>query len=166
MKELLQQFSEYHIWANNLLLQSILLLPQEKHIAEVQSSFSSLQKTIVHQWDAESIWWQRMKLEEQIVRPGDGFTGTLKEAAAALKKQSLQWNKWLQAAQEYQLQHEFIYRNTKREQFKQPVYQVLHHIFNHGTYHRGQLVTMLRQLGVDKIPPTDFILWSRKNKNQ
>ncbi len=158
MKELLLQFSAYHIWANNLLLQTVLLLPEEKHTAEVQSSFNSLHKTVVHQWDAESIWWQRMKLEEQILRPGDGFNGTLKEAAAALQKQSIQWNKWLQTAQEYQLTHEFIYRNTKRESFKQPVYQVLHHIFNHGTYHRGQMVTILRQLGIDKIPETDFIV--------
>jgi uncharacterized damage-inducible protein DinB len=39
---------------------------------------------------------------------------------------------------------------------------MLLHLFNHNTYHRGQLVTMLRQLGMDKIPATDFIVWSRK----
>ncbi|MGZ3851281.1 MAG: DinB family protein [Flavisolibacter sp.] len=39
---------------------------------------------------------------------------------------------------------------------------MLLHAFNHGTYHRGQLVNMLRQLGVDKIPGTDFIAWSRR----
>jgi uncharacterized damage-inducible protein DinB len=36
------------------------------------------------------------------------------------------------------------------------------HVFNHGTYHRGQLVNMLRQLGIEKIPPTDFSVWSKK----
>ncbi|MGZ3844574.1 MAG: DinB family protein, partial [Flavisolibacter sp.] len=59
-------------------------------------------------------------------------------------------------------QHVFQYQNTKKEQFKQPIYQMLLHAFNHGTYHRGQLVNMLRQLGVDKIPGTDFIAWSRR----
>jgi uncharacterized damage-inducible protein DinB len=39
---------------------------------------------------------------------------------------------------------------------------MLLHLFNHGTYHRGQLVNQLRQLGIAKIPPTDFIIWSRK----
>ncbi|MEJ7912972.1 MAG: DinB family protein, partial [Chitinophagaceae bacterium] len=82
----------------------------------------------------------------------------------ALQNQSNQWHNWLLAAHEYQLDHEFIYRNSKKEQFKQPVYQVLQHLFNHGTYHRGQLVNMLRQLKVDKIPPTDFIVWSHKKK--
>jgi uncharacterized damage-inducible protein DinB len=58
----------------------------------------------------------------------------------------------------------FHYQNTKKEQFKQPIYQVLLHMFNHSTYHRGQLVTMLRQLGVQKLPSTDFIVWSRRKK--
>jgi uncharacterized damage-inducible protein DinB len=39
---------------------------------------------------------------------------------------------------------------------------MLLHVFNHGTYHRGQLVTMLRQLGIENIPATDFIVWSRE----
>lgn len=162
MKELLQQFSAYHIWANNLLIQTILQLPQEKHTAEVPSSFGSLYRTILHQWDAESMWWQRMKLEEHIQRPSATFNGPLKEVAESLQKQSNQWNAWVQAVQDHQLQHEFIYRNSKRESFKQPVYQVLLHLFNHGTYNRGQLVNMLRQLGIEKIPETDFIVWSRK----
>jgi len=164
MKELLQQFSAYHLWANNLLFQRILLLPDETVKAEVVSSFNSLYKTILHQWDAESIWWQRMKLEDQVVVPGLTFTGSTGEAVAALQTQSNQWHTWLLATLEYQLSHEFIYRNSKKEQFKQPVYQVLQHLFNHGTYHRGQLVTMLRQLKVDKIPATDFIVWSHKRK--
>jgi uncharacterized damage-inducible protein DinB len=42
------------------------------------------------------------------------------------------------------------------------VYHVLHHIFNHSTYHRGQLVTMLRQLGSKDIPATDFIAFVKK----
>jgi len=46
--------------------------------------------------------------------------------------------------------------------YKQPVCQMILHVFNHGTYHRGQLVNMLRQLGIEKIPQTDFIVWSRK----
>ncbi len=87
----------------------------------------------------------------------------MKELTLQLLQQNKQWYNWIEPAQEHGLQHEFIYQNTKREQFKQPVYQMLTHVFNHGTYHRGQLVTMLRELGVEKIPATDFIVWSRTN---
>jgi uncharacterized damage-inducible protein DinB len=79
-------------------------------------------------------------------------------------QQNRQWTVWISNSQEHMFQHEFIYLNLKKEQFKQPVYQVLVHVFNHGTYHRGQLVTMLRQLGIEKIPQTDYIVWSRKNR--
>ena len=162
MKIILTQFSAYHLWANQLIVDCIKPLPQEQKIKEIESSFNSLTKTLLHMWDAESIWWQRMKLQEQIVRPSDGFAGSFDELAAALMAQSKLWNDWVQAAQKHMLDHEFIYYNSKKEKFKQSVYQVLLHLFNHGTYHRGQLVTMLRQLGVTDIPATDFIVWSRK----
>lgn len=47
---------------------------------------------------------------------------------------------------------------------KLPVNVILMHVFNHATYHRGQLVTMLRQLGVKKIPQTDFMVYMSKKK--
>jgi uncharacterized damage-inducible protein DinB len=162
MKELILQISAYNLWANQLLLDTINQLPEEKHRQTVASSFDSLLKTVLHMWDAEFIWWQRLKLSERIVRPGENFTGSMKEAAENLLQQDRQWNEWVGNAQEHMLQHVFLYQNTKKEQFKQPVYQMLLHLFNHNTYHRGQLVTMLRQLGVEKMPPTDFIVWSRR----
>lgn len=164
MKELLLQFSAYSLWANQLLLDSILQLPEEMHTQEVPGSFNSLQKTLLHMLDAECIWWQRMKLQERITRPSETFAGDTRDLAAQLIKQNRQWSEWVSSAQERMLQHVFIYQNTKREQFKQPMYQMLLHLFNHGTYHRGQLVTMLRELGVTRIPQTDFIVWSRSRK--
>jgi len=162
MKEILTQLSTYHIWANQLLLEAIHQLPEEKQKQEVPSSFKSLYSTLLHMLDAESIWWQRMKLLERVQRPSENFSGTMKELGNSLLHQNRQWNEWITGANDHQLQHVFQYQNTKREQFKQPIYQMLLHVFNHGTYHRGQLVNILRQLGIEKIPRTDFIDWSRK----
>ena len=39
-------------------------------------------------------------------------------------------------------------------------------VFNHVAYHRGQLVNMLRQLGLEKIPPTDFNNVKQEEVNQ
>ncbi len=162
MKEILSQLSAYNIWANQLLFDIINQLPEEKQKQEVSSSFKTLFATVLHLLDAESIWWQRMKLQERIVRPSENFSGDFKVLSNLLLQQNRQWKEWIQNAGEHQLQHVFQYQNSKREQFKQPVYQMLLHVFNHGTYHRGQLVNMLRQLGVEKIPATDFIEWSRR----
>ena len=162
MKELLQQLSAYHMWANNLLIGVIKNLPPELHQKEVPSSFNSLLKTVVHMWNSETVWWQRMKLQERIIEPKDNFNGTTSDAIDSLFQQNKQWMEWVNNAQEHHLEHVFQYQNFKGEQFKQPLFQMLLHVFNHGTYHRGQIVTILRQLGIEKIPQTDFIDWSRK----
>ena len=164
MKDLLQQFAAYNIWANAKIMDVILALPEEKQVTEVPSSFNSLYKTILHMWDAESAWWQRMKLQERIVAPSENFNGTTKDVINGLMLQSNQWLDWISSASDIALDHVFQYQNSKKEQFKQPIYQMVLHIFNHGTYHRGQLINMLRQLGVEKLPQTDFIVFSRNKK--
>lgn len=162
MKEILQQLAVYNIWANNLLWGAIKNLPEQMHQQEIPSSFNSLQKTLLHMWNAESVWWQRMKLQERITEPVDYFKGNINEVIAGLQHQNRQWKEWVDNAQGHDFDHVFQYQNSMGEQFKQPLFQMLLHLFNHGTYHRGQVVTMLRQLGVEKIPQTDFIVWSRK----
>lgn len=162
MKEFLSQQAAYNIWANQKLLETILALSEEKQKQELPSSFKSLYATVLHILNAESVWWQRMKLQERIIAPAENFKGSMKELANELLQQNRQWQEWINSATDPALDHVFQYYNQKKESFKQPIYQMLMHVFNHGTYHRGQLVNMLRQLGIEKIPQTDFIVWSRK----
>ena len=98
---------------------------------------------------------ERHKLVEHIIIESEKFEGSFTELVNNLNKQSVQWKEWIDGCTEAQLQHVFAFIRQK-EQFKLPTYQMLLHIFNHATYHRGQLVTMLRNLGVQKIPSTDF----------
>lgn len=162
MKEILAQLAAYNIWANQKLMDCILMLPEDKQNQELPSSFKSLYATLLHMWNAESVWWQRMKMQERIVAPADHFKGSIKELAQELAQQNKLWQDWINNATLPILDHVFQYYNQKKESFKQPIYQMMIHVFNHGTYHRGQLVNMLRQLGIQKIPQTDFIVWSRK----
>ena len=111
-------------------------------------------------YDVERIWWQRMKLQERIESIFKQ-TITTDDVGAGLVIQSKQWEEWVDKNTLAGLEHVFAYQNFKGEAFKQPLYEMLLHLFNHQTYHRGQLVTMLRQAGVEAIPPTDFIVWSR-----
>ena len=164
MKELLSQLARYNVWANQKVMDLILTLPEEKQVAEIPSSFNSLQKTILHMWDAESIWWQRMKLHERFVRPSDNFNGTTRDVVNGLMSQCRLWMDWVANASDLTLDHVFEYRNNKKEQIKLPIYQMVTHIFHHDSYHRGQLINMLRQLGFDKLPQTDFVIWARLKK--
>ena len=114
--------------------------------------------------DAESMWWQRIKLQEAVMRPSDSFGGNFETVSKAVRLQDRQWLDWITACNEHGFQHEFIYFDSKRNRYKQPVHQVLMQVFNHSAYHRGQLVTMLRQSGIEKVPATDFIAWSRRKR--
>lgn len=163
MKEILQQYAAFNLWANQKITEPISQLPEEKITAEIISSFPSIYKTVLHLLDAESLWWQRLKLQEHVERPSDTFAGNFAALQKRLLEQSTLYNDWVSKATEAQLQHVFAYFREK-EQFKLQVGQMLLHLFNHNSYHRGQLVTMLRQSGVTKIPPTDFNAYLRSKK--
>jgi uncharacterized damage-inducible protein DinB len=161
LKELLDQYAVYNNWANHRIADTINSLPIELVDKSVESSFGSIRLTILHLWQADYVWYQRLNLAENIGFPVAEETRPWKDILDDWKQQSFLLKEWVLHAKEANLTHVFAYMNTKREQFKQPVYQVLLQVFNHSTYHRGQLVTILHQLGVEKIAATDFIVWSR-----
>jgi uncharacterized damage-inducible protein DinB len=162
MKKMLSHYAAYNLWANNRLIEVINNLTDEQVDRDITSSYPSIRKTVLHLWDVENIWWQRMKLVEVQVWQSDNFSGSLMELNNNLLAQSKQWKEWIDIATEAALEHEFIYKNSKKDQFKQPVYEMLLHLFNHQSYHRGQLVTMLRQVDEKHIPNTDLISFLRK----
>lgn len=162
MKQLLKQYAAYNLWANKIILDKSAQLSKEILCQETDSSFGSIYKSFVHLMDVESIWWQRLKLQEHVQLPEKDTDENFNELLKKLLALSKQWNDWVNDANEKNLTHVFGYQNTKKEFFKQPVYEMLLHLFNHQTFHRGQIITLLRQNGIDKIPATDFIIFSRK----
>jgi|SRR5436190_11235959 len=164
MKQLLHQFALYNLWANKTILERLKGLSEELINKETAGSFPGLYKTVLHMMDVESVWWQRLHLAEHVQWPGKTFNGSFDELSRILIQSSQQWEEWFKNVSEAGVAHVFGYQNSKREQFKQPVYEVSLHLFNHQTYHRGQIVTMLHQLEIDKTPVTDFIVFSRSKK--
>jgi uncharacterized damage-inducible protein DinB len=160
IKELLLDYAIYSRWAHERLLDLINTLTPEQHHATTPSSFDSLYKTISHIWGAESIWLARLS-NGTAKTPGDPFGGSMKKITDSLKEVDENWVKWIREKSDSQLTEKMHYTNSAVQEFYQPYDILLTHIFNHNTYHNGQLVTMLRTLGVEKIPSTDFIAWSR-----
>lgn len=127
MKELLRQYAAYNVWANQQIIQSIQSLPDELLNKEFPGSFKTIHHTLLHIWDMESIWWQRLRLQEYVSAPGLHFKGSTRDLGAALLHQSQLWLTWVQNASEPALLHVFQYHTSKKEFFKQPVYQALLH---------------------------------------
>ena len=161
MKQLLQQYAAYNLWANKKIIETANQLSEEQVNKEIVSSFPSVYKTFLHLMEVENAWWERLKLVEHPAMSG-WFTGNYEELSKKLLELSRQWEEWIESANEVNITHVFAYQNSKKEHFKQPVYEMLLHLFNHQTLHRGQIIMMFRQLGLDKIPPTDFIVFSRR----
>src|SRR4051794_36806035 len=115
MKKILLPFAAYNVWANQAITDCALTLSDEQLNQEINSSFNSIYKTLLHMWDAESMWWQRMKLQETVERPSDKFKGSIRDLVNNLLQQSRMWKEWIEAATEAAIEHEFIYKNTKKE---------------------------------------------------
>ena len=161
MKELLDQYARYNVWAHKKLLELINTLNKREQHQEVPSSFNSLYKTVFHVWGAESVWFNRLRHENFRIN-GDPFGGLMLDLSLALETKDEQLMNWVLSRDENALKEKLAYSNSKGEQFNQPSNQILMQVFNHSTYHNGQMVTMFRQLKIEKIPQTDFIAWTRE----
>ena len=160
MKELLLQYAKYNVWANKRIIDVMLKLAAGKLEQEVISSFPSIQDTVRHIWGAENIWLQRLLLTEQPVWAPDSFTGTFNDLCTQWSSASAGMISFVEKQYDDRgFTHVLQYYDRQHQPVKIPVYVVLNHAFNHSTDHRGQLVTMLRQVGVNKIPATDLSLF-------
>ena len=163
MKELLLQYAAYNVWANKLIIDALLKLEEGAFDKEITSSFPSLRATVYHTWAAEFIWLQRLQLAERPEWVGDDLTKAFGESCEEWQKTSAALVQFVEKQYDDKaLQHVLQFYDRKKASHKSPVFQVLQHVFNHSTYHRGQLVTMLRQAGAKEIPGTDFITFARK----
>lgn len=161
MKDLLLQYATYNLWANKRITDAILNMDEGLHQQVVKSSFPNLYATVLHMWDVESAWLQRIHGHEKIMMPSKNFNPNMKEAVNGLLSQSQDWINHMGGITNDMLHEVVSYTNMAGQPFQQPLFQLVHHLFNHQTYHRGQLVTMMRELGETSAPATDFIAWAR-----
>ncbi|WP_343668659.1 DinB family protein [Chitinophaga sp.] len=162
MKEVVLNLAGYHLWANQRLATVLKKLTEAQLDQEVVSSFSSIRQTVYHMWDAESVWKQRIELVEQTQKPAPLFQGTFEAACDEWMGVSRQLLEMVQQINPVKLPHTVAYYNSQKQYGKLTVIEILMHVFNHATYHRGQLVTLLRQVGVTKIPGTDYSEYAKK----
>jgi len=162
LKEVVLNLAGYHNWANQRLTTALKRLTDDQLDQEVVSSFPSIRQTVYHMWDAESVWKQRIELVEKTQKPAPQFQGTFESACEEWITVSRQLLEMVQQINPVKLSHTVAYYNSQKQYGKLTVIEILMHVFNHATYHRGQLVTLLRQVGVTKIPGTDYNEYVKK----
>ena len=160
-KEDIQRLYDYNSWANARILTACTALTDEQFTRNLGSSFPSVRDTLVHILGAEWIWCERWHgRSHPDLPPGLEFPNL---AAVRERWSEVQRNlaEFVASLRDEDLTRELSYQNTKGEAFTHPLWPALQHVVNHSTYHRGQVTTMLRQLGAKPVS-TDLIAFYRE----
>jgi uncharacterized damage-inducible protein DinB len=147
----MQLLFTYNDWANKRALQAASALTPEQFTKPLGNSFSSVRDTLAHMYGAETIWLLRFKGESPSAFPD---TSQITDIAALEAK----WNpiaadllNFVNGLTQEDIDCIVEYKTMKFGVYSNPLWQSLQHVVNHGTYHRGQITTMLRQLGAQPI---------------
>ena len=158
------EVANYNIWANNIVFSWLEKISDEQWTQHVVSSFNSIQETVLHVIGAETMWLMRLTkepVENQVWLPNT-FKGTKDEHIVLWKKSSLGLKDFVEGFDENEMQTRLDFKRLNGEPYSMPYFELLAHVFNHSTYHRGQLVTMLRQVGFTDVGSTDMLGYFRK----
>jgi uncharacterized damage-inducible protein DinB len=156
-----QLLYEFNSWANKRTLDSCIPLGQEQFTLDLKSSFNSVRDTLVHIVAAEWIWLERWHGRTPSSFPKAADYPDLDSVRHYASKIDRDLIDFVSSLNQEDLQRVISYKRFTGEAFAQPLSELLQHLANHSTYHRGQIATLLRQLGAEPIS-TDLLIFYRE----
>ena len=157
---------DFNYWANHRILNIIETLSHEQFSKDLSSSHGGIHGTLFHQMGAEEIWLKRWKgVSPAIFSKAEDYQTfeNLKQHWDMVEHEMLGFCHMLKSDDD--IRKVISYEDLKGNEYSQPLFQLMQHLVNHSTYHRGQIVTMLRQLGVKPVA-TDFVAFLREKNKQ
>jgi uncharacterized damage-inducible protein DinB len=158
----LQTLLDYHYWARDRVLAAAEALTPDQFTKDLGNSFPSVRDTLVHLFSADWVWCTRWE---------GGSPQAMLDPAAFPDLASIR-NAWTEHERKVRavltrlgengIDRVIEYRLFSGQASAQPFWQILQHVVNHGSYHRGQVTTMLRQLGVAAPRSLDLIAFYRE----
>jgi uncharacterized damage-inducible protein DinB len=146
----------YGRWANAQTLASVAELGAAEFAQPVGGSFGSVQGTLVHLYGADWVWLERWQGRSPRALPTAQEASIFDALSQMWREVQEKQREFVEALTEERMAQPLAYVNFKGETFTYPLGEILVHVANHGTYHRGQVATLLRQLG--KTPAsTDYL---------
>ncbi|RUT35655.1 damage-inducible protein DinB [Paenibacillus zeisoli] len=159
MNEQILDWYDYNIWASERVFEHLKTLPSDIFDKEVDLGFKSIAEVLSHLASADEVWLDRLQNDSSASIKTIRLT-SLEEARIYID--SLQ-----SRMREYVLSIDHpeqivYYKNSMGQEFQNSVSEIVQHVVNHGTYHRGNISTILRHLGYTSIP-TDYIVYLRQS---
>jgi len=156
---------DFNSWANRRTLESCSSLTPEQFARDLGSSFGSVRDTLVHICGAEWLWLERWhgRSPKEIPTPA-GFPDfeSVRRRWAEVERDLLDY---VASLTQEDVQRVMKFKTMNGTEYAQPLGQCLQHVANHSTYHRGQIATLLRQLGAKPVG-TDMIAFYRMQAAQ
>ena len=141
----------YNRWANAKILDAVSKLTPEQFTRDLHSSHRSVRDTLAHILAAEWIWLERWNgtSPKALLDPSD--FPTVESIRSRLTEVEDGCREFINGLDDQSLQKVVAYTNTKGEEWKYTLGHMLQHVATHSSYHRGQVITMLRQLGAEAV---------------
>ena len=152
----LRELFAYNYWARDRQLEVCAALTEEQFLRPLGSSFSSLRDTLVHLVEAECVWldgWQSRSPRTRLSADDFPNVSAVRERWTEVERRL---RKYLEGLDDRALARPLTGTRPTGETWTHPLWQTLLHLVNHQTYHRGQVTTLLRQLGA--APPAVDLL--------
>lgn len=151
----------FHYWARDRVLDAASALTPGQYAQPMGNSFSSVRDTLNHVYLAEWIWHERWNGASPTAFPSIDLPDveSLRRNWEALESKV---RADVANAGQAGLERVIAYSLLSGKAGESPLWQVLTHVVNHATYHRGQVTTLLRQLGAAPAESTDLIAYYRK----
>ncbi len=137
---------EYSRWASQRSMDAVQPLTDEEKNRYLYTSHHGVLGTLVHIYQADRIWLSRLLESPRFTLAEEGERYTLDALAAAWTKVSDEFVSWAAALSEAGVESTLKYVNIQGLAYELKIWQVVLHVVNHASYHRGQITTMLRQL--------------------
>jgi uncharacterized damage-inducible protein DinB len=150
---------DYSAWASQRLLDAAAKLSAEELTRDFKTADKTVLDTLVHVYAADRIWLSRVLGEQRatFIDPEDRDLTLLQTEWPALQQR---WKLWLKDFTDGDVTRVIDYKDTKGRPYSQPIWQILFHVVNHGTHHRGQVSGFLRAMG-QTPPPLDMMAYYR-----
>jgi uncharacterized damage-inducible protein DinB len=142
---------DYNAWANHRELDAASALTPEQFVKPLGSSFSSVRDTLAHICGAEWIWLERFQGRSPSSLPDTTQFSEVAGLRAHWDELEARLLKFARGLTQSDLDRVLEYKTLKFGVYKNPLWQSMQHLVNHGTYHRGQVTAMLRQHGAQPI---------------
>lgn len=160
MQEFLELF-DYNAWANRTIFDAVAKLPVEQYLRDLKSSYGGIHGTLAHIVWAEQLWLHRWLGKPNPAVPQGADLKSLAEVRNRWEAVEAERGSFLAGFNARRLEDTIRVKPSSGGEFTHSFRQMFRHFINHSSYHRGQIVTMLRQFG-SKPPSTDLILYYRQ----